>query len=1035
LFRRGGYSSGRRNCAFGFEQLEPRRVLAASAAFNSATGALTVSDASPSDNNILISFQVLGDRTLVVVTDQGTDILPGDVLASNVKSIVVAAAGGNDTVSLSFVASAQFTQLFQTPIVDGGDGNDTIFGSKLSDLLYGVGGDDKILGLESDDHLYGGEGVDQIFGDYGSNNAPNSGNDFLYGENGDDLLVGDQGNDTLLGFGGADQLFGNDGNDNLQGMDGDDLLFGNLGNDTLLGLGGLDQLFGNDGSDVLTGGDGDDQAFGGAGDDRMIWNPGDETDLNEGEAGSDATVVNGGNGAEVFTATANGARVRFDRLDPAPFSIDIGTTENLVVNANGGNDSFSATGNLAALIQITVDGGANNDTILGSNGADLLFGGDGNDFIDGQQGNDTARLGAGDDVFQWDPGDGSDIVEGQDGGDTMLFNGNTASEVFEVSALGQRVLFTRNIANITMDLNDVETIGVNAGGGADTITVNDLTGTDTKVINADLAGTIGGSTGDAQADVIIVNGTNSPDVVELLGAGTSFSVNGLHAVVSVTNSEGVNDNLVINGLGGNDEIGASALPAGVVNLTIDGGDGNDTLRGSQGADVFLGGDDNDSIFGDNGNDLALMGAGDDTFRWDPGDGNDTLEGQAGADTLLFVGSDASENIDISANGGRVLFFRDIANVTMDLDDVETIDYKALGGADNIVVGDLSGTDATTINVDLAGTLGGSSGDGQADTVTVSGTQGADTFGAAGDAASVNVFGLQAAVNILSPEQANDRLTLNGLGGDDVIDATSLEPDAIQLTMNAGLGADLMLGSAGGDLFNGGDGNDTALMGAGNDTFVWNPGDDNDTLEGQAGTDTMLFNASNAAENIDISANGGRVLFFRDVANVTMDLNDVEVIDFNALGGADNIVVNDLSGTDMTDINLNLAGTLGGNTGDSQADNIIINGTAGDDVVLLTGDDGSVSVIGLAARVDITTSEVANDRVTVNTLAGDDVIEGSGLSDDAILLTGDGGANNDVLLGGAGNDILLGGDGDDVLLGGPGLDVLDGGPGDDVEIQD
>ena len=178
--------------------------------------------------------------------------------------------------------------------------------------------------------------------------------------------------------------------------------------------------------------------FGEAGNDRMIWNPGDDTDLNEGGDGTDTVEVNGGNGAEDFTATANGTRVRFDRLDPAPFSIDIGTTENLVLNANGGDDSFSATGNLAALIDITVDGGAGNDTMLGSNGADLLLGGDGNDFIDGQQGNDVAFLGAGDDVFQWDPGDGSDMVEGQDGTDTMLFNGSAANEIFDVSANGGR---------------------------------------------------------------------------------------------------------------------------------------------------------------------------------------------------------------------------------------------------------------------------------------------------------------------------------------------------------------------------------------------------------------------------------------------------------------------------------------------------------------------------------------------------------------------------------------------------------------------
>src|SRR3712207_5848571 len=120
----------------------------------------------------------------------------------------------------------------------------------------------------------------------------------------------------------------------------------------------------------------------------MVWNPGDDTDLNEGGADTDTVEVNGGGGAEQFTTTANGTRVRFDRLDPAPLALDIGTSENLVLNANGGDDSFSNTGNLAALIKITADGGAGNDTLLGSNGADLLLGGAGDDFVDGQQSND-----------------------------------------------------------------------------------------------------------------------------------------------------------------------------------------------------------------------------------------------------------------------------------------------------------------------------------------------------------------------------------------------------------------------------------------------------------------------------------------------------------------------------------------------------------------------------------------------------------------------------------------------------------------------
>ena len=57
------------------------------------------------------------------------------------------------------------------------------------------------------------------------------------------------------------------------------------------------------------------------------------------------------------------------------------------------------------------------------------------------------------------------------------------------------------------------------------------------------------------------------------------------------------------------------------------------------------------------------------------------------------------------------------------------------------------------------------------------------------------------------------------------------------------------------------------MGAGDDTFVWNPGDGSDIVEGQDGIDTMLFNGANIAEKIDISANGSRVRFTRDVANI------------------------------------------------------------------------------------------------------------------------------------------------------------------------
>ena len=847
----------------------------------------------------------------------------------------------------------------------------------------------------------------------------------VFGQGGNDTVTLNEASGALP----RAHLFGGIGNDTLTGGSGADQLFGQAGNDILLGKGGLDALFGGSENDTLTGGDADDQVFGESSNDRMIWNPGDDTDLNEGGAGDDTVEVNGGGGAEVFTATANGTRVRFDRLDPAPFAIDIGTSENLVLNANGGDDRFSATGNLAALIKITVDGGTGGDTILGSNGIDLLRGGDGDDFVDGQQGNDIAFLGAGSDVFQWDPGDGSDTVEGQSEADRLLFNGSAANEIFAVSANGGRVLFTRNLGNIVMDLDDVERIDLNTLGGVDTVTTNDLSGTDLVELNVNEAGTIGGTAGDGAADVVTVNGTNGNDIVDVVGAGTSVSVLGLPARVNVTGSEGASDSLVVNALGGADGVTATTLPAGVAKLTIDGGAGDDTLLGSQGSDVFLGGGENDFVFGDDGNDVAFMGSGNDVFQWNPGDDNDTLEGQDGTDRMLFFGANIAEDITVSANGGRVVFFRNIASVTMDLDDVEGIEFRALGGADNVVVGDLSGTDVTRADLDLRGPNGG--GDDAADTITATGTQGADVFGAAGDAGGVSVFGLQTTVNVFFQEQANDRLTLNALGGDDTIDATSLEADGIQLTENGGLGADVILGSEGNDLSNGGDGNDVAFMGAGDDTFVWNPGDDNDTLEGQAGFDRMLFNGANVAENMTVSANGGRILFGRDIASVVMDLNDVEGIDLNALGGADTIVANDLSGTDVIELNTSLAA---GGGGDAAPDNVVVHGTSGDDVALVFGDASGSAVIGLAAQVNITGAEAANDRLTVNLLAGDDVLEASSLAAAAILLTGNGGDGNDVLIGGDGADVLNGDAGDDVLIGGPGIDVLDGGGDDDIVIQ-
>ena len=154
---------------------------------------------------------------------------------------------------------------------------------------------------------------------------------------------GQAGNDQIAldeAFGAlpAAKLYGGSGNDVLTGGSANDILYGDAGNDTLLGNGGNDQLFGGAGNDTLTGGTGNDSVFGEAGNDRMIWNNGDNTDLNEGGTGNDTVEVNGANAGDQFTIAPNGSRVRFDRLNLIPFSLDIGTTENLVVNGLGGDD-------------------------------------------------------------------------------------------------------------------------------------------------------------------------------------------------------------------------------------------------------------------------------------------------------------------------------------------------------------------------------------------------------------------------------------------------------------------------------------------------------------------------------------------------------------------------------------------------------------------------------------------------------------------------------------------------------------------------
>ena len=80
---------------------------------------------------------------------------------------------------------------------------------------------------------------------------------------------------------------------------------------------------------------------------------------------------------------------------------------------------------------------------------------------------------------------------------------------------------------------------------------------------------------------------------------------------------------------------------------------------------------------------------------------------------------------------------------------------------------------------------------------------------------VTVTGLSAQVNITGAD-ANDRLVINGLGGDDVVDASGSGGRRMQLTANGGDGNDVLIGGAGNDTLTGGAGDDV-LIGNGDRT--------------------------------------------------------------------------------------------------------------------------------------------------------------------------------------------------------------------------
>jgi Ca2+-binding RTX toxin-like protein len=451
---------------------------------------------------------------------------------------------------------------------------------------------------------------------------------------------------------------------------------GGAGNDIIVGSAVNDQLLGEDGNDELTGFRRTDTADGGPGDDRMIWDNGDGSDVNEGGDGADTAVVNGSPAAgDAFEVRPGNGRVAFARTNLVPFTVDIGTSERLLLDGLGGDDTMNGSfaNGLAALIATEMRGGEGHDTLTGTDGADLLGGGPGNDSLTGFRGADTANGEDGDDRMIWNNGDGSDVNEGGNGADTAVVNGAgnapNDADAFTVRPNGDRVRFDRtNLVPFFVDIGSTEQLLLDGLAGDDTMDGsapglagkirtemrggdgNDaLTGTDGDDLlgggpgndrlvgfkgRDDVDGGDGNDTmvwnngdgsdsndGEGGEDIAEVNGaTPQGDIVTVKPAGADRVRLDRTNLVPFFVDIGSTERLDVNGGGGDDVVSGATGLTGRIVLDADGQDGNDSLRGGDGPDTLAGGDGRDVVRANGGQiDQIDCGAGRDRARVDRDD--------------------------------------------------------------------------------------------------------------------------------------------------------------------------------------------------------------------------------------------------------------------------------------------------------------------------------------------------------------------------------------------------------------------------------
>ena len=146
--------------------------------------------------------------------------------------------------------------------------------------------------------------------------------------------------------------------------------------------------------------------------------------------------------------------------------------------------------------------------------------------------------------------------------------------------------------------------------------------------------------------VLTVTGTANADHIQIARDGANLTIHE-GATSHTTPLSGV-QKIVINGLGGNDDLSLALGPDHGVNLpsTLNGGDGDDRLGGGDGKDVLNGGGGKDQLNGAKGDDVLNGGDGDD--RLSGGPGADVFNGGGGIDTADY--HEPHSNLVITLDG-------------------------------------------------------------------------------------------------------------------------------------------------------------------------------------------------------------------------------------------------------------------------------------------------------------------------------------------------------------------------------------------------